>query len=745
MHAAAAAISATDSIRIFDIGFAGIGNYFGADMRAFKIVALLSLAFASWDVALAGSVSIDPNGGAWTLISGSDAYRLVKKGDHVEVGYFGPSHQVSTASHEVPLLASDLSGWAEGESLNADNFHVAAVETKSLQTGVESLRLTLRHLSLPLEVNSVYTAWGSTGVFTRQLTLKNTGDRVISVASCPSLSLPMAKGDYTLRYLYGGWGEERQMATEKLDPGVRRIGSHTGRSTNGFAPWISLRNDDTQVEYLAELAWSGNWDAQIDRRVAFTPGIANHPVVSVTMGVVFDFDGPLNLQPGASIVLPTMEFTAAKGDLDDVSNQLHRYQRQYVYPQSSADRPPLVQFNSWYPFPGKPTISDMVRLADVASALGAEVLVLDSGWYNRVDWSKELGDYEPDPIAFPHGLEELSSYVLSKGMKFGLWMEIENIGSKSHLYERHPEWCLSYNGAPIHDSERCQLDFAKTEVRQWATSTVDRLINRYQLSWIKIDYNLDISNSFDPHGEERPGNILYQHVMHYYAWLDSVRAVHPDLIIENCSSGGLRFDTGILSHTDTNWLSDDVDPVKSLQLGFGCTIQFSPVVCNHWMVGDTDAGKVDLTKPAGWWDFMFRVPMNGQFGISSRVFEWSQSLRDRAAANILLYKQIRQTITGADTYHLTAEPSRTRPTGWMAIEYVSPDNQHAVITAYRLRKGTATRTFKLRGLDPSYTYNVRLDGRAMRRMKGEELLRVGLPVTLTAEWRAAIFKLDAQF
>jgi hypothetical protein len=81
----------------------------------------------------------------------------------------------------------------------------------------------------------------------------------------------------------------------------------------------------------------------------------------------------------------------------------------------------------------------------------------------------------------------------------------------------------------------------------------------------------------------------------------------------------------------------------------------------------------------------------------------------------------------------------------MAIEYVSPDNQHAVITAYRLRKGTATRTFKLRGLDPSYTYNVRLDGRAMRRMKGEELLRVGLPVTLTAEWRAAIFKLDAKF
>src|ERR1700730_15111543 len=108
----------------------------------------------------------------------------------------------------------------------------------------------------------------------------------------------------------------RRAADGYREAGVRRIGSHTGRSTNGFAPWVSLRNDDKQVEYLAELAWSGNWDAQIDRGVAFTPGVSNHPLVRVTMGVVFDFDGLLNLQPGASIVLPTVEFTAAKADLD---------------------------------------------------------------------------------------------------------------------------------------------------------------------------------------------------------------------------------------------------------------------------------------------------------------------------------------------------------------------------------------------------------------------------------------------
>jgi alpha-galactosidase len=348
------------------------------------------------------------------------------------------------------------------------------------------------------------------------------------------------------------------------------------------------------------------------------------------------------------------------------------------------------------PFPGKVNIIDMRRLADVAATLGAEVFVLDAGWYNHVDWSKELGDHEPDPQAFPHGLEELSNYVRGRGIKFGLWMEIKNIGLESNMFQKHQDWCLAYNGAPVRESNRCQLDFANPEVRQWATSTVDRLVNNYHLSWIKIDYNIDIGDRFDPHGKDRPGDVLYQHIAHYYAWLDEVRAAHPDLIIENCFSGGLRFDTGILAHTHTNWLSDNVDPIASLQLGFGCTVQFSPEVCNHWMAGDTNRGQVDLTTPSGWWDFMFRVPMNGQFGFSSRVFDWNQPLKDLAAANIALYKQVRQTISGADVYHLTVEPDIHMPTGWMAIEYVSQGNHNAVLTAYRLRDSPSDKTFKRR-------------------------------------------------
>jgi alpha-galactosidase len=702
----------------------------------------------SWllpQTSLAGRVQHDTTRQTWTLASGPVIYRLAEKDAGLYLDYFGPASQLPPGDKvgNAPGRA-DFSGEVEGQSLASSSLSLISQQTRPVAPGCEQLIIVMRHKHLPLEIEARYTSWGETGVFTREFILKNLGQSALAVARAPSLSWELPGGDYTLRYLYGSWGEEHQLASEKLGPGARNFGSTRGRSSNGFAPWLSVRNEDNQVEYLAELAWSGNWDMSVMREPGTWPSKLRDQAVDVNMRVHFDFGGSLNLQPGAIFTLPKVALTASAGDLDDVTNQMHRYQRDYVFPQSTANRPPLVQFNSWYPFQGKVNIRDMLRLADVAAGIGADVFVLDAGWYNHVDWSKELGDYEPDPQAFPNGLQELSNYTREKGMKFGLWMEIENIGLESSMFQRHKDWCLAYNGAPVRQADRCQLDFAKPEVRQWATSTVDRLVSKYNLSWIKIDYNIDVGDSFDPSGKDRPGDVLYQHIAHYYAWLDDERAAYPDLIIENCSSGGLRFDTGILAHTHTNWLSDNVDPIASLGLGFGCTVQFSAEVCNHWMVGDTDRGNVDLTKPPGWWDFMFRVPMNGQFGISSRVLDWNQALKDHAAANIALYKQVRQTIAGADVYHLTAQPELHKPTGWMAIQYVSQANHSSVLTAYRLQDGPADKTLKLRGLDPSANYDVLKDGRPSSRAKGEDLMTTGLPVHLDEQWRAAIFEIKRQ-
>jgi alpha-galactosidase len=457
----------------------------------------------------------------------------------------------------------------------------------------------------------------------------------------------------------------------------------------------------------------------------------------------FDFGGPLTLNAHESFLLPTVAFTATVGDLDDGANQFHRYQRQFVVPRTPTNDPLLVQFNSWYPFPGKMNVEQMKHCADVAAQLGAEVFVLDAGWFSSKNWSCELGDWTPNRAEFPQGVEELADYVRHKGMKFGLWVEIENLGVDSKMFQQHPDWCLTYNGQPLEVSDRYQLDFAKPEVEQWTRSVIDRFVRDYHINWLKIDYNIDIGERFDPPGMlARRGDVLYRQIMSYYKWLDEIRAAYPKLVIENCSSGGLRFDLGIIAHTHTTWLSDEVRPLPSVQLAYGCTLEFIPEICNHWMVGDDHNGEVALSRPPGWWDFMFRVPMNGQFGISSRVFDWSPALKQRAAENIALYKQLRHVMMGADVYHLTPPPCHDDPEGWCAIQYVSQDQKRSVVLAYRLAQSPPKMRFKLRGLASAKTYRVLVNGVPRGTFDGGRLSASGLQIRLGDEWRAAVVELN---
>jgi alpha-galactosidase len=714
-------------------------------MRRSRAIASVVLPLAlGASPALAQRVDYDRDARRWTLTSGSVVYRLAERDDVLVLDYFGPTSRATEwGKTRSSAPRYDVAAVADGKPL-APALHLVSQQTRTVAPGVAELRLTLRHAELPLEVQARYAAWGETGVFTREITLVNRGRKPIRVQSSPSVAWEMPEGDYTLRYLYGSWGQERQIATEPVRAGARSFEQTRGRSTNGYVPWFSLRNEDLGVEYIAELAWSGNWWARVERQ----PGTGSSPPrdqdVLVAMGIRPDFGGALVLQPGDTFTLPRVALTASAGDLDDAANQMHRYQRDYVIPRSQANRPLLVQFNSWYALGPDVNIENTIRSADVAAALGVEVYILDSGWFTSGDWSRALGDYQPDRRKFPHGLEELSRHVHAKGMRFGLWVEIENVGIESHVFHDHPDWCLSYAGKPVVTVDRCQLDFARAEVRRWASATIDRLVSAYDLDWIKIDYNIDIGDQFDPAPGDRVGRRLADHVASYYSWLDSVRAAHPDLIIENCSSGGLRFDMGVMAHTHTSWLSDFVDPKASVELGYGCTLQFVPEICNHWMVGDTDKGEVDPASAPGWWDFMFRVPFTGQFGISSRVWEWNAALRERAAANIALYKRIRGTIAGADVYHLTPPPDRYAPTGWAALQYVVQGGRRSVIMAYRLAGGAPAQNFHLRGLVPSVVYRVVQDGAPIRRATGAELASDGLRVALDAEWRSSVIEIEAQ-
>lgn len=709
------------------------------------LAALVAVAIGSLDPPAVRSQAIDHDSAAqsWTISSGEVAYRLVNR-EGLLVDYFGPASGLPAPPVGTgPPPAPDLTGIAEGQSLDAKEWTIERSHALRQGHGLAEQIFVLRHRKLPLTLEARYAGHGRTGVITRQLRLTNNGPRPLHVEALPQLSLELPAGNYTTRNLWGGWGQERQLTIAPLGVGARTFLQRQGRSSDSYVPWLSLRNETSGTEYVAELAWSGNWQMQVEQK----PGSGNDELrqrpVSLTLGMRHDFGGALRVDPGQSFTFPRIALTASDASFDHATNQMHRYQREFVVPRAAANNPPLVQYNSWYAL-GSDINSENTRVsADWAAKLGAEVYVLDSGWYTSGDWAKQLGDYQVDPRKFPRGLEELAAHVRRRGMQFGLWVEIENAGILSALFKTHSDWCLPYNGAPAASWDRCQLDFGKAEVRQWARRTIDRLMQRYDLDWIKIDYNIPVGERFDPAGFGRSGRRLYDHIQGYYSWLDELRTAHPDLIIENCSSGGLRFDTGIMAHAHTSWISDAVDPASSLQLRYGCTVQFAPELCNHWVVGDTDKGEIRSNSPPGWWDFIFRVAMNGQFGISGRIWDWSDAVRAHAAENVRLYKRIRGTIAGADVYHLTPPPDRNRPKDWMALQYVAPGQGRSVLLAYRLPGGSPERIFRLQGLNDDSVYTVLRDGTPAGRVTGTELSTGGLKVRHDEEWRAAVIELKA--
>ena len=683
----------------------------------------------------------------WSLVSGKAEYVLHKEKDRITFEYFGPVvHQAWTPARitqNTPVTRRDIDGQVEGEEITPSELKLVSENNISVKSGVDQLQLVFEHRRLPLRIRLNYTTWGDTGVITRALVVENLGTASLHVQRLPSLSWSLPQGEYDLTYLWGGWSQERQLGNEVLGPGARRFASTRGRATNNYSPWFCLHNQDTGTRYLAQLAYSGNWEMGFGR----SPLTEQHPYtegdLDVDLGMRFDFGGALSLEAGQSFSLPEVAFTSTAGDIDEAANQMHRYQREYAFAHNPVNDPLLVQFNSWYPFQGKMNIEEMKRCAALAAKLGAEVFVLDAGWYNKKNWSTELGDYKADPIAFPHGIEELASYVRQLGMKFGIWVEIENIGKESLMYREHPDWCLQYNGRPIEWGDRMQLDFSKPEVRSWARSVVERLAHDYGIQWLKIDYNIEIGDEFDPPATtSRHGDVLHKQVIEYYAWLDEIRAEFPNLVIENCASGGLRFDLGIMAHANTTWLSDEVRPKPSLQLAYGCTLEFTSGVCNHWMVGDTTDGDMYPGDTKDWWDFMLRVPMNGQLGISSKVFDWPPNLVQETADNVALYKKIRSTIAHADVYHLTEPPAHNNPKGWMAIQYVAKGADKSVVMVYRLDESLAARTFKLHGLSPSATFKITSEGKDMGTMTGSALMNEGISVTLDGTWRASVIELQ---
>lgn len=597
--------------------------------------------------------------------------------------------------------------------------------------------------SLLIEVHMI--RYPHTELIERWVSLTNIGSDEVSIQRLDSFCMSLPQDNYELMYFKSGWGAEFEPVREVLSDN-KTLETRSGRSSQGMHPWFTLFRPNGQL-LTGTVMWSGNWIFRFET-------VENGS--GTVSGGLHDWEFQKQLQPGETMesVHVALAF-GNNGDLNTTSIPFTLVGRTHWYPQNEFSQSLPVEWNQWWSYEDKQINEHNFKLnAETGTELGIDLCTLDAGWFGPTDpdthWYDYRGDWDlVNTNRFPEGIRALSDQIHEKGMKFGLWCEIEALGQYSSLAAMHPAYEALRDGSGLG-----YVCFGNPEVQEWAFQTLDRLISDYRCDWIKLDFNLDPGagcNRTD-HGHGT-GDGLYEHYQGYYKVLARIRDKHPNVVLENCSSGGLRIDLGIASQTHTTFLSDPDWPEHSLQVFWGASTMLAPEVCLHWSfsewLGDHPQQFFNPRDPQlkqHQLDYYIRISMLHGMGISQKLPELPQWVMDRFAFHIDMYQvHIRRFIKDAVLYRLTGQPEREgKGDRWAGFQYHLSKDEH-LLFVFRLSGSESKRIICLRHLDEEMTYQIiwLSEDERVEYIQGSELMQRGLAFNHLDEEDSSILLISA--
>lgn len=326
--------------------------------------------------------------------------------------------------------------------------------------------------------------------------------------------------------------------------------SNTGNwSAKEFLPMGCVSNTETGSRLFWQIEQNGSWHWEISDQT-------NHLYLQLSGPTENQSHWFKYLKPGESFVSVPVAVGSVCGGYEEMAEELTKYRRRIRRPNEDNEKLAVI-FNDYMNcLWAEPTTEKELPLIDAAAEIGCEYYCIDAGWYADGYWWDEVGEWLPSDKRFPNGIKEVIDYIRSRGMIPGLWLELEVMGINCPKVKDMPEECFFHrHGKRVFDRSRYQLDFRHPSVRAHATAVIDRLVQEYGVGYIKMDYNIEpgLGTEIDA---DSAGDGLLGHERAYLQWLDGIFEKYPQLIIENCSSGGLRMDYAMLQRHSIQSTSD---------------------------------------------------------------------------------------------------------------------------------------------------------------------------------------------
>ena len=389
-------------------------------------------------------------------------------------------------------------------------------------------------------------------VLVRRAALRNTGDAPLTLTKMMS-SLVDLPGEYEMTTFDGGWIAEMRASVVPVRASRVVNESSTGFSSHRHNPGFLLSEPGSTEEsgrvYGFNLIYSGNHYAAAQRSL--------QGLTRVVQGI-----SPENflqvIAPGETFEAPEAVMAFSDAGYGALSCRMHRFVNTHIIPEYWQGRERPVLFNSWEGCMFDFNHRKLTSLAKDAAELGCELFVLDDGWFGeRNDDKAGLGDYAVNQKKLPHGLDGLAKEIGRLGMQFGLWFEPEAVNMDSDLYRAHPDWALTDAFEPLLSRHQLLLDLTRPEVRDYIVDNVSAVLDSAPITYVKWDMNRH---------SIALGARAHEYILGLYDVLARIFRARPHILLESCSSGGNRFDLGMLCYGPQIWCSDNTDPIDRLTI-----------------------------------------------------------------------------------------------------------------------------------------------------------------------------------
>lgn len=547
---------------------------------------------------------------------------------------------------------------------------------------VEHLTLKLKDQGYGLTLELHYCVYPECDVITRSARLINDSMETVELKRLMSIQLDFTGADLNFTSFNGSWAREMKRTDVKVRAGKHVNASFAGISSSRANPFVMLSREHTTEDFGEcwgiNLIYSGN-----HYEAAEVSGFGKTRLVAGMNPQSFSW----RLLPGEFFSAPEAVAAFSHQGFNGMSQCMHRFVREHIVRGTWKRKARPVLLNSWEAAYFNINERRLLNLARAGKEAGIELFVMDDGWFGeRTDDTSSLGDWQVNLKKLPGGLKGICDKIKALGLDFGIWVEPEMVNVKSRLYEAHPDWVAALSGKG-HSEGRNQriLDLANPEVQDFIIREMKRVFSAADISYVKWDMNRIFSDVYSGYLEpERQGEMLHRYVCGLYRCMRELTEAFPHILFEGCSSGGNRFDLGILCYFPQIWASDNTDALCRAEIQNGYSYGYPMSTVSAHVSSCPNHQTLRITPL----ETRFQVAAFGICGYECNFCDMKKEDFLAVKGQIALYKQWREVLQFGSFYRGRNFEADTEAGGQTAIgagggnllewTCVSPDRKKAV-------------------------------------------------------------------